>query len=189
MTADVNALMEDLNDITGTARREFGGLTAEELNWKPNPREWSVAQCLDHLTLSAMAFLPTLRAIQEGTKPSTRWERLPVLPALWGALVRRAVDPERARKTRAPASLRPAESAIGPDIVNRFVASQRELHAFMSGTTPAMLRTIVTSPVARFVTYSLLDAYRIVLAHDRLHFRQARAVIASPGFPRATAPR
>jgi hypothetical protein len=40
----------------------------------------------------------------------------------------------------------------------------------------------VTSPVARVVTYSLLDAYRIVVVHDQLHLRQARAVAASPGF-------
>src|SRR5919112_472867 len=46
-------------------------------------------------------------------------------------------------------------------------------------------RTMVTSPVAAVATYSLLDAYRIVVAHERKHFEQARRVTEEAGFPRA----
>jgi hypothetical protein len=44
-------------------------------------------------------------------------------------------------------------------------------------------RTVVTSPVTAVATYSLLDAYRIVVAHERKHFEQARRVTCVPGFP------
>jgi hypothetical protein len=46
-------------------------------------------------------------------------------------------------------------------------------------------RTVVTSPVSPVATYSLLDAYRIVVAHERKHFEQARRVARSAGFPAA----
>jgi hypothetical protein len=45
-------------------------------------------------------------------------------------------------------------------------------------------RTVVTSPVTAVATYSLLDAYRIIVGHERKHFEQARRVAESEGFPR-----
>jgi hypothetical protein len=37
--------------------------------------------------------------------------------------------------------------------------------------------------VAHIVTYSLLDAYRIIVVHEQNHFVQTRRVTESPGFP------
>jgi hypothetical protein len=42
---------------------------------------------------------------------------------------------------------------------------------------------IVASPIAGFVTYNMLDACRIVVAHERRHFEQARRVTEAEGFP------
>ena len=54
----------------------------------------------------------------------------------------------------------------------------------MRATDGADLRgTIVTSPVSPLVTYSLLDAYRIMVAHGRRHFEQAQRVTEAAGFP------
>jgi hypothetical protein len=44
-------------------------------------------------------------------------------------------------------------------------------------------KIIIYSPVTKVVTYSLLDAYRIIAAHERRHFEQARRVMEMPGFP------
>ena len=53
-------------------------------------------------------------------------------------------------------------------------------------TAGANLRGLkVTSPVSGVATYSLLDAYRIVVAHERKHFEQARRVTQKEGFPAA----
>ncbi len=68
-------------------------------------------------------------------------------------------------------------------MIVRFVRHQGEMAALMRATEGADLRrTIVTSPVA---TYSLLDAYRIVVAHERKHFEQARRVTEAEGFPQS----
>jgi hypothetical protein len=46
-------------------------------------------------------------------------------------------------------------------------------------------RIVITSPVVRQVTYSLMDAYRIVVVHEQNHLAQAQRVMASSGFPSA----
>jgi hypothetical protein len=56
----------------------------------------------------------------------------------------------------------------------------------MRATEGADLRGLkVTSPVSPVATYSLLDAYRILVAHERKHFEQARRVMQTEGFPAA----
>jgi hypothetical protein len=182
--ADLPRLMRDAEAIASTARQEFGSLTPEQWNWKPDAREWSIGQCFDHLIISTVTYFPTLRAIQTGMKRPTIWERVPLLPSLFGPMLLYLLDPEAGRKVKAPAALHPSESAIDPDVLQRFDDAQRQLVGFMAATPPEALTTNVTSPVSRVITYSLMNAYRILVVHDRLHVRQARAVAASPAFPR-----
>jgi hypothetical protein len=42
---------------------------------------------------------------------------------------------------------------------------------------------VVTSPLAKLVTYTLGDALRILVTHERRHFEQARRVTQAQGFP------
>jgi hypothetical protein len=45
-------------------------------------------------------------------------------------------------------------------------------------------RTIVTSPLLRWVTYSLDDCLTILVVHEKRHFLQARRVMEVGGFPK-----
>ena len=183
--ADVPLLVREAADLGRRAEEQFGGLTARQLNWRPNPEEWSVGQCLDHLILATTLYFPAFRDIQAGTKRSTFWERVPVLPSLFGPWLIRLLSPERSAKMPAPAVFCPTESLVEPQIVRTFAATQEELVRFMAGTAPRDLDRIVTSPASRFITYDLLDAYRIIVVHAQLHLQQARRVTELPGFPRS----
>ena len=44
-------------------------------------------------------------------------------------------------------------------------------------------KIVVTSPAAAAITYSLMDAYRIIVVHEQRHFQQAKRVIQESGFP------
>jgi hypothetical protein len=181
--ADVPLLVREATDLGRQAEERFGGLTARELNWRPNPEEWSVGQCLDHLIIATTLYFPAFRDIQGGTKRSTFWERVPLLPSLFGPWMIRLLSPERSAKVPAPAVFCPTESLVAPQIVGTFAATQQELVRFMAGTAPRDLDRIVTSPASRFITYDLLDAYRILVVHAQLHLQQARRVTELPGFP------
>jgi hypothetical protein len=64
---------------------------------------------------------------------------------------------------------------------------QDRLLRLVEATRGLDLDTItITSPVVSFITYSLMDAYRIIVVHEQNHFVQARRVMESPGFPSST---
>jgi hypothetical protein len=46
-------------------------------------------------------------------------------------------------------------------------------------------KIIITSPAVSAVTYSLMDAYRVIAVHEARHFQQARRVTEDATFPAA----
>ena len=98
----------------------------------------------------------------------------------------RSQAPGSARKFRAPSKAQPATSDIAGDIIQRFVEQHRDLVTWLQALDERYAdRAIMTSPFLKVITYSVGDGCRLLLAHDRRHFEQARHVTFSPGFPSA----
>lgn len=177
-------LTNDLKAVSEDARSTFANLSGEQLNWKPSPESWSVGQCLDHLVVAHEEMLSNIeRKIRGGEKPAF-FERLPLLPKFFGSLVVKTVAPETVKKTRNPGIFDPAKSDVDADVVEKFLANQEKVAAAMAASGNIDVeRTIMTSPVAAFVTYSVLDGYRIIVGHGQRHLAQAKRVMETPGFP------
>ena len=184
--AELGALLEELGAVTGDARKVFGGLSAAQLNWKPSAERWSVGQCFDHLITTNRTFFADLERVAAGKHRASLWGRVSPLSGLFGRFILKALDPEKGRRTKAPRVFEPARSDVAADVIEKFASHQEALAARMRATRGADLRGLkVTSPVSAVATYSLLDAYRIVVAHERKHFEQARRVTQAEGFPAA----
>lgn len=183
---ELGGFLEELAAVGREAREVFGGLSAAQLNWKPSEREWSVGQCFDHLIVTNRTFFPDIERVAAGAHKAGLWARVSPLSGFFAGFILKSLDPAAGKKTKAPRVFRPASSDVGADVIERFASHQEELAAKMRATAGADLRrTMVTSPVSPVATYSLLDAYRIVVAHERKHFEQARRVTLSAGFPAA----
>jgi len=181
---ELNSLISQAGTIAADARKVFGGLTVQQLNWKPAPERWSVAQCFDHLITTNSGYLPIIDDVLKGQKKSSVWQKLPFLPGIWGKLLIKSLDPAQTRKIKAPKRFEPALSDISGAIINDFVAQQGQVMEKMKATENLDLeRIVITSPAAAPVTYSLMDAYRIIVVHERRHFQQAQRVTEASGFP------
>jgi hypothetical protein len=172
-----------LQGVSRQTEATFGALSGAQLNWRPDATRWSVAQCVEHLLTSGNQIRRAAEDALSGGRPRTVWERLPILPRVGGRLLIRSLAPEAARTLAAPAAAQPA-SDISADVVRRFVEQHDQLIAWVNALDEEhAARVIMTSPYVDVVTYSVLDACRILIAHDRRHFEQARQAMASPGFP------
>jgi hypothetical protein len=184
MDAELEKLVNQADAIANDARKVFGGLTKEQLNWKPSAERWSVAQCFDHLITANKGYLPIVDSVLKDQKESSIWQKLPFLPGLWGKMLIKSLDPSQARKMKAPKKFEPAQSDVSGSIIHDFAAQQETLIEKIRATSNLDLEHIViTSPAASFVTYSLMDAYRIIVVHERRHFQQAQRVTEESGFP------
>ena len=179
--ADVEA---EFSSIARDTQEVFGPLDQQQLNWRCDPTSWSVAQCFDHLLNINREMFHAIDGAMNGTQPRTMWQRLPMLPGLFGSMMIKSQMPQAKRKFKAPATAVPSSSAIDARIVARFVAHQQDAAArvaSLAGRDPA--RVVMVSPFASFITYSVLDGCRLIVTHQRRHFEQARRVTQEPGFP------
>jgi hypothetical protein len=177
-------LISAANDVASEAERVFGGLSVAQLNWKPSSDRWSVAQCFDHLITTNTGYFPVVENALAG-KRRTFWESLPLLPGLTGKMLIKSLDPASTRKIKAPKKFQPARSDIRASVIDDFVANQAQVVEKMQASERLDLeRTIVTSPIAAPITYSLMDAFRIIVVHERRHFQQAKRVTEDRAFPK-----
>lgn len=124
------------------------------------------------------------RALDRGVTP-TVWQRLPLWPRLFGWMLITSQAPGGKQKYTAPASAQPASSEIAPDTIDRFIARQHAGIAGLRTLNAADAQRIMVSPFVAQITYSVLDGYRLIAAHQRRHFEQATRVTAHPKFPRS----
>jgi DinB superfamily len=184
MGEDLSGLIYTANAITDETRLWFGGLTAWQLNWKPGAEQWSVAQCFDHLVTTNGAYFPIFEEVLSGEKKKTFWESAPWLPALWGKALIKAVDPESKRKLKAPKVFHPSSGSVDGTVIRRFIDQQNQVIRYMKATEYLDAeKIIISSPVTNLVTYSLMDAYRIIITHEKRHLLQAKRVSETDGFP------
>jgi len=185
LESDLTTVLAEGRLVAEETTRTFGRLSTQQANWKPADREWSIGQCFDHLIISNRPYAERIiPEVLEGRRRSRAWERMPLLPRFFGRLLIKMLRPDSGRKAKARPAFQPSSSQIDPGIVATFVEQQLRLLKLMEATRGCDLDAItITSPVARVVTYSLMDVYRLIVVHEQNHFVQAQQVMASPGFP------
>lgn len=174
----------ELDAIAADAGTAFGRLDARQINWKADASRWSVAQCLEHLLTANRQMVEMADQALDATRGRTLWQRLPIWPGLLGRMLVRTQSPNATRRFKAPGKAQPAASALDTGIVARFVHQQRELIAKLDASaTRDLAGVVMASPFLGIVTYSVLDGWRLIVAHERRHVQQAKQVMATPGFP------
>lgn len=178
-------ILEELRTLSNRFEKTFGSLTEEQLNWKPSDKEWSIAQCIDHMILANKAYFPTLVQIANGTKKTKKREKVPVLSDVWGAwLVRSSRPNSRLNKLRAPETYLPSDETIGKEIIEEFVEHQTVLIDLLEKTDKVSHEsTVITSPRNGLVTFNLKDCSKLMLHHEISHLKQANEVLKHEKFP------
>ena len=167
-----------IHGIAEDAHATFGALDVRELNWKPEEAQWSIAQCFEHLITSNRLLVDAAKSAI-ANPPGSVWQRLPMWPGMLGKLMVGSQGPRvpSSRKYVANPIARPA-SSVRADIIQRFVDQHREIEAWARTLhEQTARRAILISPFVKIITYSVLDGLRLLVAHDRRHFEQARRVM------------
>ena len=180
----MNEIISELQKISAAAQKTFGGLSPEQINWKPSAEGWSVAQCFDHLIKSNELFFDKLDEIADGKHKHSFLENFSPLSGFFGGFLIKSLQKD-SRKFKAPTQKIVPPSEIDPNIIEIFAAHHTKLAEKIKRTETAdWNKTKVTSPFLKIATYKLSDGYRIIVEHERRHFRQAERVIKEANFPK-----
>jgi hypothetical protein len=181
----VNNITQRLHAISVSFNNEFTDLNAIQLNWKPSPLQWSIAQCIDHIIVSNEQYLPALKATVSGKYKLTFWEKLNPLTKYTGRKMIQTLGAEVKKKYKSPKIFEPSRSHIDQSIIQRFLSHQEELiKLFTILENPRFEKSIISSPVAVLITLTIPDVLGIITVHEERHLKQAVVVIQNEKFPK-----
>jgi hypothetical protein len=178
----VIAASERNNDI---ARGVTADLSEAQLNWKPSAEQWSIAQCLEHLTIATNQFDQYFKPTLEQARRRPRVNDPPAYkPSLIGGWLAKVVDPATTRKARAPKVFRPAAGSNIIQSLESFLDAHTKFIDFVQECAGVDYnKARLRSPVTPLIRYSLADAFVITVLHGQRHLAQARRVREMPEFP------
>ena len=187
MNERINYVITEMSKVAEDARNSFGTLSGEQLNWKPSADGWSVAQCLDHLIKTNRQFYPEFERLASGNRKNSFWENYSPFTGMGGRFLVNAVMND-SKKAKAPSKEIVPPSDLPADIVEQFAGNIEEVCGKVEACESAdVKKTVVTSPFLAVMTYTLDDAYSVLVEHSKRHIRQAKRVMRSEGFPKAAA--
>ena len=180
----ITAMLKKGREAKDKARLGLPGISPEQLNWKPSPEKWSIAQCLDHLIVSDSSYFPELEKITAGTYRMKFWEKYSPFTGIMGQIMKDRLQEQPKIKMKAPEKIQPSSSEIDTGIIERYHKNLDRFLEFISNCRTIDLdKTIITSPNASVVTYSLRDAMQFLIQHEHRHINQAIRVKADANFP------
>ena len=163
--------------IIGDAQELTGGLTEAQFNWRPGGGEWSIEECLAHLTMMDQAQADLIeqsiqRARAEGLTGAGPFE----YPA-WERYLLREIEPPVRNPIPAPKRFVPVHGQPLTGILPTFLHVERRYLAQIERADGLDLRRVkVPSPMAKLVKFSLGATLAMAAAHGRRHLAQARKV-------------
>jgi hypothetical protein len=183
LAPEVDNYRQQFERLAAEADALVAPLSEEQFSWRPTPGSWSVAECIDHLNVTARLFLPQLdESIADATRRGLYGEG-PFAHDLVGRIFVRTMEPPSRIKVKAPTSFQPAQRTR-PEIMAAFRAYQVQfVDRLRQASGLDLRRAKVSSPASSWIKMSLNSGFALMAAHERRHLWQAQRVIAASGFP------
>ena len=177
MNAKITHWVAELAANTYQFKQHFAGLSSEELNWKPAPQTWSIAQNIDHLITINSTYFPILEDVLADRYPPPWLARIAFIPRMMGNLVYNACLPDRKKKMKTFPIWEPSQSEIDGSIMEQFEQHQAVLSDYIKKSEPALTRgVVIRSPAQSSLIYPLERAFDIIIVHEKRHLEQAKEV-------------
>lgn len=152
------------------------GRAPEMLLWKPDPRAWCAAQCLQHLVLVLRKMLPVWSHALQSAQPRERslWR-----PTRGERLIICALGPKPFLRLPVPRVYTPNQELSPSQVLEEFADQHRRIPPLVDDADQrGMLSIRVASPVMRTVRLSMGAWFAGTLVHEQYHLNQANGILA-----------
>lgn len=170
---------KQIDQTTKDFNKYFGGLSNDELNWKPSPTQWSIAQNLDHLITINQTYFKVISDIRTGNYQAPFISRFGFVVALFGNMIYNASKPDRKKKITTFSIWQPSDGPIKDNALRSFEAHQEELKELIRSSMDLIVEgMVISSPANKNIVYKLEKAFDIIIIHEQRHLEQAKEVLS-----------
>ncbi len=169
---------KQIEEVTEKFQKSFGHLSENDLNWKPSPGTWSIAENITHLIEVNSSYFPGFNALTRGNYKLPFIARFGFVVNFFGNMILKSVQPDRKNKMKTFPMWKPSEGSSYENILERFSdhqsALKREIAQVMDKTRE---NAVISSPANKNIVYRLGTAFDIIVAHEFRHYEQAKEVL------------
>jgi hypothetical protein len=178
MHAELHAVVDEL----GSALTRLHDLRsrASDAAWgvRPGPDRWSIAECVAHLNLTSMAYLPLLRAGRDEARRSGHAAPARFRRDVPGWLLWKSMGPPVRTKFRTAAPFVPRGDRPVAELVGEFERLQREVVQLAREADALPVDKVkIASPFNTRLRYNLFAALSILARHQHRHLWQAEQTL------------
>ncbi len=160
----------------------FIGLSETQINWKPEKKKWSIAECLDHIAVSYKSYSGELERVLANPTPATG--NLVFRTTLTGGIFIKTMHPDSPVKVPNPSIFNPTQGNMTRSVFEDFLASHKALTDLIERSKDLDLhQNKIVSPVSSLMKFTLGEVLIILTYHEKRHVLQAQRVMQLPGFP------
>jgi len=171
---ELEGYSQKIEAIKDQARELIQGLNEQQFNWRPAPDQWSIEECLAHLTMVGQW---EVRAIEEAIEQGRARGLTGSGPFEYSGLDRLIVDlsrPPVRLRVSAPRHFVPLHGQPMTAILPTFLHVQSQFLQQIEKAAGLDLRRIkVATPISRFLKLSLGMMFAQAAAHEQRHMEQA----------------
>jgi hypothetical protein len=170
--------------IAEQAKTLTSGLNEAQFNWRPGPREWSIEECLGHLTMVGQTEIKLLDSAVHSARSKGINGKGPFRYGFLDRVILRQTEPPVRRKFSAPRRFQAVHGQPVTAILPTFLHLQSQFVRLVEQSEGLDLaRVKVATPITRLLRLSLGITLAQQAAHERRHLEQARRVREHPQFP------
>lgn len=180
---DVRRILDELETNERRAQALVADLDDASLNWRPDDRSWSTAQCLDHLNVANRVYLEAMRPAIEEARRQERARRGPVRPGWLERWFVATLEPPPKRKLPAPKKIIPAFRGEKEALLTEFRRLHAEAAALLRDGAGLDLGVRFPNPFIPLIRFTVWTGFLVIPTHERRHLWQAEQLRQRPGFP------
>ena len=175
MALETKKLTQTLLEITNqnlSSAEELKKQAVDSLNWKQNPKSWSVLECLEHLNRYGDFYIPEIsnRIATSKTKSSK------IFKGNWlGNYFCKSVSyKQNLNKMKTFKSMNPLNSELTIETIEKFIIQQHQIIELLDKSQNVSLdKTKTAISISKLVKLKLGDTLKVLIYHNFRHIKQA----------------
>jgi hypothetical protein len=185
-TPELAELDRQFAALKAEASELVSGLTEAQFNWRPDPRNWSIAECLLHLNIVADRYVHVLEKTLADARTRGLVGQGPFAHGRLGKWILANTEPAPKRRYKAPRTFRPTDGQPITAVLPTFKHLQDQLALRLEQANGLDLARVKAPALElRPFRFNLQLTFAWIAAHERRHLWQARQVRSHAAFPAA----
>jgi hypothetical protein len=145
--------------------------TETELNWKENPKSWSILECLEHLNLYGYFYIPEI----EKTISNSKFESEVVFQSgiLGNYFAESMLPKKKLNRMKTFKDKNPLNSNLDRKVIDEFINQQiKTIDLLNKSKIVSLNKNKVKITLTKWIKLKLGDTFRFTINHNIRHIKQ-----------------